>query len=167
VKASVGTASQASCLDAVQPYLFLTVFLLTFAHVNDSIGSVVETSSIELLSKAYCLLLRAQLVRGELFRGESTAHDISSVLLQSLLDHFANIAVLLAKLGGDFGVMRMLHHAQKIMIDQNLQSHRYSQSDWMGFFCKACNVQQIGLPCLNRSGPGLIFAPVTLCCRHP
>lgn len=57
VKASVGIAIQACCRDAVQPYKFLTMFLLTFAHVIDSIGSVVETSSIQLLSKACCLLL--------------------------------------------------------------------------------------------------------------
>jgi len=119
----MGRANQAFCLDAAQPHVLLTVFLLTFAHVNNSIGSVMESSSIKLLSKAGCLLLWAQLVRGELFRGESTARDIISVLLQSLLDHFANVAVLLAKLGGDFGVMGMLHHAQKIMIDKNLQSH--------------------------------------------
>ena len=137
VKASVGTADRASCLEAAQQSLFLIVFLLAFAHVNDSIGRIMESSSFELLSKAGCLLLRAQLVRGELFRGESSARYISSVLLQSLLDYFTNVAVLLAKLWSDFGVMRMLHHAQKIMVDQNLQSLIYAQSDWMGVPCRA------------------------------
>jgi len=56
VKASVGIANQASCLEAAQPHMFLIVLLLIFAHVNDSVGSIVESSSIKLLSKAGCLL---------------------------------------------------------------------------------------------------------------
>ncbi len=142
VQAFAGIADQTSCLDAVRPSLFLIVMSLTCAHVSNSLSSFIESSSVQLLSKAGCFFLRAQLVRRELFRGESTICDIISVSLQSLLDHFADVAILLAKLGGDFGVMWMLHHAQKIMIDKNLQSRMYSRSDWMLRCCaghECCN----------------------------
>jgi len=48
--------------------------------------------------------------------------------------------------------MRMLHHAQKIMIDQNLQSRMYAQSDCLGSSCRAyANLHQGDLLCLNRT----------------
>ena len=59
VRPFAGTADQTSCLAAVRPSLFFIVLSLTFAHVNNSIGSVMEASRIELLSKAGYLLLFA------------------------------------------------------------------------------------------------------------
>lgn len=48
---------------------------------------------------------------------------LSSVLLQCFLDGGANCCVLLAELGRHLGVVRVLHHAQQIMVHQHLPHH--------------------------------------------
>lgn len=49
---------------------------------------------------------------------------LRSVLLQSFLDGGADCRILLAELGRHLGMVRVLHHAQQIMVHQHLPHHR-------------------------------------------
>ena len=59
---------------------------------------------------------------------------LCSVLLQTLLDDGSDGCILLAELGRHLGVVRVLHHAQEIVVHQHLrQGHNFmtlSCSNW-------------------------------------